>query len=149
MKSTRTWVLVADGKRARVLRQTGTLSPLEAVQGASFQTELHKSSDVRTDRAGRVQESVGGAHHAVASRTDWHREEKHRFAGVLARFLEEAAERNDYDRLILVAAPKTLGDLRAALGQHARRRLGGELDKDLTEMSVADVGARLVQAALL
>ena len=149
MKPTRTWVLVADGKRARILKQNGTMSDLEAMAGASFENELHKTSDVRTDKAGRVQESVGGAHHAVAARTDWHREEKHQFARTLAKYLDEAAERHDYDRLILVAAPRTLGDLREALGRHAQDRLAGELDKDLTEMTVADVGARLVQAALL
>ena len=149
MKSTRTWVLVADGKRARVLAQAGTMSALEAMTGATFENELHKTSDVRTDSAGRVHESVGGAHHAVAARTDWHREEKHQFARSLAKYLDDAAERNEYDRLILVAAPRTLGDLREALGRHAQVRLAGALDKDLTEMTAADVGARLVQAALL
>ena len=172
MKSTRTWVLVADGKRARILKQTGTLSDLEAVPGGTFEHALHKTSEIGTERPGRAQESVGGAHHAITPKSDWHREEKHQFARDLAKFLEHAAEQKEYDRLILVAAPRTLGDLREAvqvpqvhhveggsvggqvdlreaLGKHAQDRIGGELDKDLTEMAVADIGERLVQAALL
>ncbi|MGE5145890.1 MAG: host attachment protein [Candidatus Eiseniibacteriota bacterium] len=149
MKPTRIWVLVADGKRARVLKQAGTMGDLEAVPGGTFEHALHKTSDLGSDKPGRVQESVGGAHHAVTPKSDYHREEKHQFARDLAKFLEHAAERKEYDRLILVAAPRTLGDLREALGKHARDLISGELDKDLTEMTVADIAKRLVQAALL
>jgi protein required for attachment to host cells len=149
MKPTRTWVLVADGKHGRILKQIGPLSHLEAMAGEIFEQTLHKTSEIGTDRPGRVHESVGGAHHAMAARVDWHRAEKCDFARKLAAHLEDGAGHDEFDRLILVAPPRTLGELRATLGPCARGRLAGDLDKDLTDSSPDDIEARLVKAALL
>jgi protein required for attachment to host cells len=75
--------------------------------------------------------------------TDPHREEKRRFADELAQHLNDAAQAGSYDRLILVAAPKTLGDLRQALGKNAAAKLDGELAKDLTKIPDHDLPGHL------
>lgn len=149
MKPTRTWILVADGKRGRILQQLGPLSHLEAVGGGTYEQPQHKTSEIGADRPGRVHESVGGAHHAVAARVDWHRAEKCEFARKLAAQIEDEAWKDRFDRLVLVAPPRTLGELRAALGPCARGRLSGDLDKDLTSASTDDIEARLVRAQLI
>jgi protein required for attachment to host cells len=51
--------------------------------------------------------------------------------------INEAAERKEFDRLILVAPPKTLGDLRANLSQRASGLVSGELDRDLVNTPVS------------
>src|SRR3546814_20166777 len=69
------------------------------------------------------------------SQSDPHREEKRRLADLLAEHLNAAALEQSYDRLILVAPAKTLGDLRQALSKEAAARIDGELTKDLNKVA--------------
>ncbi len=48
-----------------------------------------------------------------------------------------------FDRVILVAPPATLGDLREALSDHVRAAVYAELDKDLTKTPVAELPQHL------
>src|SRR3546814_4743408 len=77
------------------------------------------------------------------SQSDPHREEKRRLADLLAEHLNAAALEQSYDRLILVAPAKTLGDLRQALSKEAAARIDGELTKDLTKVADHDLPGHL------
>ena len=79
----------------------------------------------------------------MAPRVDWHNYEKHLFAKSMAKRLDQAALKKKFDRLILVAPPHTLGELRAALDKQTREKVSAELNKDLTNMSVQDLSAPL------
>ncbi len=149
MKRKTTWVLVADGARGRILAREGAAAGLRVRPEGEFKHEVHRTRELGTDRPGRVQESANAAHHAIAPHVDLSRQEKRQFARTLAEFLEKGAQRHAFDRLVLVAPPRALGDLRAALGRHARERLAGELANDLTELSPSDIEARLIHAELL
>lgn len=48
-----------------------------------------------------------------------------------------------FARLVLVAGPQMLGDLREALSPPVRAALLGELDKTLTEVALADLPEHL------
>jgi len=149
MKAKRIWVLVADGARGRVLKREGTTTGLRAWPEGEFTHEVHRTRELGSDRPGRVYERGSAAHHAIELHADWSHQEKQQFARLLAEFLERFARRNAFDRLVLVAPPRALGDLRAALGRHARARLAGELANDLTELGPPEIEARLVKAELL
>ena len=149
MKPRRTWVLVADGKHGRILTQTGARNHLEAMAGGTFERAMHKTREHGIDGPGRVRERAGCAHHGMAARADWQRAEKCDFARELSAQLESDARQDRFDRLVLVAPPRTLGELRAMLGPCARGRLAGDLDNDLTGATPDDIEARLVEAALL
>jgi protein required for attachment to host cells len=95
--------------------------------------------ELGTDKPGRTFESADGSRHSLEQRVDWHRAEKHQFARKMAGFLERAACRRAFERLVLVAPPQALGDLRAALGRRARERLSGEPNKDLTNVALHDL----------
>ncbi len=142
MKKIVTWILVGDGKRARILSNDGPGKGLRPRDG-EFSTELHPNREIVSDKPGRVQESATSARHAVTPRIDWHRFEKTKFARSMAKLLDEAAVKGSFDRLVLVAPPRTLGDLRAALGPHARERITAEIDKDLTHESLDRLAAHL------
>jgi protein required for attachment to host cells len=94
-------------------------------------------------RHGRVQESANAARHAMEPRVDWHRYAKEQFAKSVAGALEEAALKRKYEALILVAPPQALGDLRGALGQHAKALIAGEIAKDLTNLPDHELPAHL------
>jgi protein required for attachment to host cells len=143
MKKTRTWILVADGARARILQSEGWGTGLTPVPGQARHMTNPPTREQVSDRPGRVQESASSTRHAMAPRVDWHRYEKHVFAGQLAAMLNRASQEKAFDRLVLVAPPSTLGDLRAALDKNVRRRVAAELDKDLTGVSLDDLQTQL------
>jgi protein required for attachment to host cells len=132
-KGEKLWVVIADGEHARVVM------PAAANQ---FKTTLaldsaaaHKRSlDLGSDRPGRQQESASTTRHAITPKHDPHELAKHDFLREVARQLDEHAAQRDFDRLVLVAPDRALNDLRAALGNDARARLAGALDKDLVNI---------------
>lgn len=132
-----TWVLVADGAKARLLERIGANDPLTPASSKCFTDPEARTPtrDLGADRPGRVRESANTARHAMEPRVDWHRYAKEQFAKSVAGALEEAALSKKYEALILVAPPRALGDLRSALGQHAKALVAGEVAKDLTNLS--------------
>jgi len=143
MKKITTWILVADGARAHIVKNEGPGKGLAAVMDHDFATSHVPSREYGTDKPGRGFESADGARHGKEPRIDFHTYEKTRFAKMIADNLERAADRNAYDRLVLVAPPKTLGDLRKALGMEAGSRVSGELNKDLTHLDIHELSRHL------
>lgn len=133
MKKTVTYVLVADGARARLYLNEGPGKGLRPVSGATHKADLHHHArDVKSDKPGRAVDAGTGQRSAMEPHQDWHRFEKHKFAREMAKLLDSAAAGKAFDRLILVAPPATLGDLRMELGEQTAKLVSGELAKDLT-----------------
>lgn len=128
MKPKRTLVLVADGGSAHFYRHDGPTRGLEPIPEAAMTNDLVPAHEMKSDRPGRVQESASSARHAVDPGLDPHRAAKTAFAQAIALRLGQA----QFDRLLLVAPPRMLGDLRQALPSKVASRLAGEIGKDLT-----------------
>ena len=143
MKAIRTWVVVADAARARIFLNSGPGKGLVSVEGEGLENEITRTNEAGTDRPGRVHDRVGPGRHAMAPRADWHQQQKESFAHDLATRLTEAGLRGDYDRLVLVAPPKTLGSLRQGLGKAAAEKVTGELANDLTHLTPRDLPKHL------
>ncbi len=142
MKKKVTWILIADGTRARILKNEGPGKGLHPLVDGEFHHEAPKTHEIGSDRPGRSKESASATRHAM-EQTDWHRFEKEKFAKEMAQVLERADQAGAYDRLILVAPPKTLGDLRGALAAPVRKKVTGEIDKDLTPMPLGEMPGHL------
>lgn len=143
MKSIRTWVLIADGARARILENVGPGRDLIANERFVFDGDHSATHDLVSDREGRSYSSHGPGRSAIDARTDPHRELKRTFAQHLADVLTRELDDNAYDRLIIVAAPVTLGDLRAALPQKVAALVAAEIAKDLTKLPNDEVSRHL------
>lgn len=76
-------------------------------------------------------------------RVDWHQFEKSRFAKSMAAILNKGRADGDFDELVLVAPPRTMGDLRAALDKPTRASVSAELTKDLTAEHPDQLAKRL------
>lgn len=149
MKAKKTWVLVADGARARVLVNEGPGTGLVPALNHEFAAS-HAPNSVRgTERPGKSSGAAGGTGHAVASKVDWHDFEKARFARDVAAVLDGAAGRGAFDRLVLVSPPKTLGALRKELKSATRERITAEVGKDLTHLALHDLAPALEKDVLL
>jgi protein required for attachment to host cells len=57
--------------------------------------------------------------------------------------LDERLAEKAYDRLVIVAPPKALGDLRAALSEQVKPHVYAELDKDLVKTPTAELPQHL------
>ena len=68
------------------------------------------------------------AHHAIAA-------------------LEAQWAKGGYDRIVLVAGPKMLGDLRHSLPKSLSGHVAGELHKDLVKMPLHDLPAHLAEVS--
>lgn len=147
MKPEIEWALVADAQRCRILERQVPFGAWQELSEEAVETHNRPSRERGSERPGRTQESGTSARHAIEPKTDPHREAKLHFAQHLADRLEARTGR--YDRLLLVAPPPFLGDLRAMLGAEAQRRLAGSLDKDLTKHRLAELAPLLEQARSL
>ena len=132
MKAVKTWIVLADGARARVLLNEGPNKGLKEVLSAQSETARLAGRDLVTDDRGRTFDSAGQGRHAMEPKTDPKTVEAEKFLRDVARMLERGAQGGDYDRLVLCAAPRALGELRALLTKPVQDRITAELPKDLT-----------------
>jgi len=143
MKPVNTWIVIADGARARILVHEGPGKGVHPVEGALFEAKHVPTGDVNADRPGRAFDSEGEGRHGMESTSDPHRDAKATFASIVVDYLAEKAGSSTYDRLILVAAPTTLGDLRKGLPPSVAGLVMGEIAKDLTQVPNQDIGSYL------
>jgi protein required for attachment to host cells len=149
MKPVRTWILIADGGRGRIVENAGPGRGVRPANGMEFEAELPANRDIVSDRPGRTVESVGYARHSKEEPTDPHRELKRRFATMLCSVLERKLAEKAFDRLILVAPAATMGDLRAALSEQVRARVSAELVADLTKVPINKLDQHLADVIAL
>ena len=143
----KTWVVVADAGKARFLVRQGVGKKLVP---ASVGDVVHANPPTReqgTDRPGRTHESAGGGamgmRHAMEPRVDWHKFEKSKFAHEVAMIINDAALAKSFDRLVLIAPPETLGNLRADLNKAAQATVSLEIDRDLTNFDTQEIAQYL------
>jgi protein required for attachment to host cells len=140
-----TVILVADGRKMLFLRNEGDNEFPNLVVEQAREQDNPATRDQATDSAGRASSPQGAARSSVEP-TDFHQIEEDRFAADAADFLKTRALKNDFDSLIIVAPPKTLGEMRKHYHKEVSNRLAGELDKDLTGHSIADIEKALKAA---
>jgi protein required for attachment to host cells len=152
MKKT-TYVLIADGARARLFVVEEGTADLKPALGQEFIGTNLPSREIASDRPGRSFDSAGSGRHAMEPPTDPHRHAERVFAQEVAAVLENALRRNEFHNLVVVAPPKALGDLRGkALGDLRgefsdvlRNRVTAELNKDLTKVAIHDLPSHLAE----
>jgi protein required for attachment to host cells len=145
-----TWILIADGARARLLEQDRKSRHFNPTSEQEFFGSRAQSKEIGSDDRGRSFDSAargqsGIAHgrHAMEPATDPQRYAEYAFARDLVDHLEKAANQHRFDRLVLVAAPNALGDLRGLLPKTVQSKVVAEIDKDLTNIPTRDLGRHL------
>lgn len=88
---------------------------------------------VDSDPAGRAVDRTGDDTRASSEEPGSSEPAQREFASQLALQLEVSRCRHEFDRLVLIAAPRLLGQLRAELSDHTRKLIVAELTKDRVE----------------
>ena len=138
------FVLVADGRKSLFFRNEGDGDfPNLSVERKEVR-ENPDHIDQATDTAGQAASPVPGAS-ATMGETDFHVLEEQRFAADMAEMLRIRALNNEFEALVVVAPPKTLGELRKHYHKEVEKRLVAEVPKDLTNLPVPEI-ERVLQA---
>ena len=139
------WVLVADGEKALFLRNEGdALYPnLQVVR--EMHHENPPTHDQGTDRPGRLNDGVG-EHRSAVAETDWHQLEKERFADEIADRLYKMAHKGTFKKIVLVAQPQVLGEMRKKLHKEVTDKVTGEVAKTLTNHTLPEIEKILAAA---
>lgn len=143
MKPVRTWILIADGGRARVLENLGPGKGAREVQQMASHADLPRTHDLVTDRQSRVHESGNATRHAIEPKTDPHEQLKHKHLEAIAAHVDASLAAGAFDRLVVVAPPHVLGILRTAFTDRVRAAVTGELGKDLTKTPDHELASHL------
>ncbi len=137
-----TWVLVADGGKALVLRNAGTpMHPqIEVVRsGAHDNPPTREQGD---DRPGRTNESTGMRRSSMEA-PDLHQREERRFLAAALTALAGDLSTGAFKRLLIVAPPIALGMIRDEMPAHLSGVVTASLDKDLVHQPVPRIAAAL------
>ena len=132
------WVLIGDGRKALFFINKGSPDLLDLRVLETRIDDNPATRDQGSDRPGRAFASVGGARSAVGD-TDWHVVEEARFARAIAERINAGAEAGEFSEIIIIAPPKTLGEIRKDLSKRAYACVAGELAKDLTRHPLAEI----------
>lgn len=119
-----TMVVVADGEGARIFRNVGAEGAL------SLKQQEHVTPQNINDEGPSGSAPPEQTHHQTDEAT---------FAKQLAHRLNHGALVKAYAHLVLVADPQTLGQMRPQLHKETLARMHGELAKDLTNSTLADI----------
>lgn len=131
----RTLILLADSSRASLLFRPDQHSQIQVVQLWDNQAGVPSDSDIRVGKAAPT--PAGGSQSGSGASIGRIKNSKRVFVQMLAETLRERLSR--YDELVLIAAPKILGNLRKKLDETVRRRLIVELNKDLNHLSFHEI----------
>jgi len=138
-----TWVLVADGAKARLFEIAAKDAQMTEIDCFANPAGRAAGHDLTTERRPMVDESATSARHALEPHTSLREKSAECFARALRDVLENGHALGRYERIVLVAPPHFLGVLRNGLGDHLCEWVTAEIRRDLTALPAREVRARL------
>jgi protein required for attachment to host cells len=126
-------VAVADGEKLNLFLNSG--------DEANPKLMALKNEDVANDNKGS-----GARHQSSSANPDDSQVEEDGFAAGIADLLNRQVLDGNISNLIVIAAPRTLGELRRHYHQKLSAVLVGEIAKDLTGHSMQDVEKAIAAA---
>jgi protein required for attachment to host cells len=139
-----TWLLVADGSRALILRNEGSAMEPRLAAERAYTIDNPPSRDQGTERPGRTNDAFG--RRSAMEVPDWHQVAEDRFMERLSADLEQDRRAQRFEHLVIVAPPVALGVLRSALSGHLKQAVVAEIDKDLTKMPLSQIASAVSKA---
>lgn len=144
-----TWILVAHRAGAVLYASHGSGLPLSRVAEIANPDGRLKAGDVESDRPGRAFDRVGGGRHSMSVEESAPEHLARAFVQQLVERLERGRLNHSFGRFALIAPPKLLGQLRAALPDSLRTLLVAALAKDLARSDANGVREHLSDLVML
>ncbi len=131
-----TWVAVCDGGKFLLLQNRGDKDNLDlhVIAHEILDSESTPGRRIRGPSPDGAQARLGRAHmHTVEDAAEF------RFVHAIADQLDERVSRGAIDKVVLIADPKTLGQLRALISDRTKDAIYEEIAGDFVHNTVADV----------
>ena len=156
-----TWILVADAHHAQVYarhteenaaptdvatKHPHFIAPTERlvpVSGMGSKAESSAIYDAGSKDPAKAHDNKGFIRHGTDPHVTTSDELKQHFTTQIADELSRACAKKSFDKLVLIAPSKMLGDLRAQLDKSVLPHVIGSLSKDLTHLSASELAAHL------
>jgi protein required for attachment to host cells len=152
-----TWILVANGRNAQIytigrvkrkkqITVSGTNNEekkLLPVPGMEMEAESAGNYEIGNDILGRVFESSSSTRHMASPHINIREEIQEHFVKNIAERLHLEKLKNTFDRLILVAPPKMLSQLKKNVNHDILNCIRAEVSKELTNFDTEELYAHL------
>jgi protein required for attachment to host cells len=144
------WVLVADGGIARIYRTTGEngahRAQLELVTGGTFSGSDPAHLGPRPGK--NFSSTLRYSGHGVTTHEGLKRRAEEEFIAAVLAWIEKPAHLAAFERLIVAAPPRTLGEIRFAASPALEVRIHREINGDLTKLPIKDLERRVMACIL-
>ena len=127
------WILVADGERAKILVKDG--KSLLHVHPTYHADEIEKNKAIH--KPGRISSKFRSYQPVYSPHVHWHEFKKESFVKKIAKIINEAYTK--FTKLVVIAPPQVLGELRKKLNEHVLPKITLEIPKDLTKHPIEEI----------
>jgi protein required for attachment to host cells len=139
----KTWVLVAESSRAKILEQDHPHGELRELQGFDHAASRLYDKDLVTSQPGRTYDSNGSGRHAITQDVEPKEQEAHHFARMLTHHLEQNCEKKHFNKLVVIAPPEFLGILRGLFSDHLNNIIAASINKNLVHENAESIQGHL------
>lgn len=98
-----TWIVVADGARARVFLNEGVGKGVRELSDRAFVSPRLRNRDIQADRPGRTFDRAGHGRHAMEPPTDPQDVAEQTFLREVVAWLADQHHRGAFHRLVVIA----------------------------------------------
>lgn len=144
-----TWIVVADSTSARIFTPAKQGDKIEQVQELIHAASRAQERELATDSPGRVFDSEGEGRHSMSKSVSPKEHEARKLCKRLADEIETARAQTRLDRIVLIAAPSLLGELRKMLSNQSSRLIVKGIDKNLAQMDESEIVKHLPDLSAL
>jgi len=136
-------IVVADSTRARIFTAESARSGLNEIETlANPEGRMHEQ-DMVSDIPGKDAGKGGAGNHAFQEKVEPKQQKIIEFAKRIAEYLDDVRKENKLGKLLLIAAPEFLGELRNHLSDETHEKVTFELDKNLAHHDEEDIRKHL------
>lgn len=139
----KTWVVVAESSRAKIFELDKKNAPLRELQGFAHTASRSHEHNMTSDLPGRFMNSTTHGSHKLSNHSSPKEHESVEFARVIGSHLDDARNRGQFDKLIIMSPPGFLGHLRKELSSETCKYIVSEIDKNLVRHNTQEIQAHL------
>jgi protein required for attachment to host cells len=136
------WVVVCDGAKALIMQNAGDNQLMNLQVHETLTQPNEADRDIGAGKPGRSHQANGQSGSAVEE-TSWHDQAEAAFLKQVAARLDDLVHEKDAKRIVLVAPPKALGQIRPSLSADTQAAITAEVAKDLTNFPVDQIERHL------
>lgn len=140
---TTTWILTANRSSASLFESDWPGKSMRRIQDIPHPQGRMQNRDIDTDKPGRSFDSFGQGRHSMSTKQEPTEHIAQQFALDLAELLNKGRLTHAYDKLVLMAEPKFLGILRAALDKNTASLVVQTVNKELLDVKEEDLAEYL------